>query len=93
MIEFPSDADVVEQVWSLASDARWHSPEELAWRLYLRPWQVKVVLDFLAKYGFLEWKAGFVRKNRISAVVPSPGELRRILAFVARQLLSSPQNS
>jgi len=75
----------VQRVWSLASDGRWYSLEELAKQLVLSVVQVRMVLDFLVKYGFAEWKDELETEFRIKADAPSPCEIAKVLRYFARE--------
>ena len=75
-------ANVVDEVWSMTSDGRWHSRKALARESSFKPQAVNAALGFLVKYGFVQssGEAG-IRLRVVQG--PSPLEIARALsAFV-----------
>jgi DNA-binding transcriptional regulator YhcF (GntR family) len=72
-------ANVVDEVWSLTVDGRWHSRKTLAEESSFDPSAVNAALSFLVRYGFVQssGEAGM----RVRAVGgPSPKETVRMLS-------------
>jgi len=77
-----SRVDIVQRVWLVGRDRRWHSPEELAEQLPLDTGTVEAVLDFLVKYGFAESNGRTAKRVRINPFAPCPSELARFLRSI-----------
>ena len=85
-------ANVVDEVWSMTSDGRWHSRKALARKSAFKPSTVNAALGFLVKYGFIQSSGGARIRVRVVRG-PSPKEVASMLLGVAfddeRRLLYS----
>jgi len=77
---------VVDELWSLAGDGRWHTVQDLIKKSSFNGEAVNDALNFLTKYGFAQL-SGAGKKAMIRAVPmePAPSVIAGIL-----DLLSSP---
>jgi len=74
-------ANVVDEVWSITSDGKWHSRKTLARKSAFKPSRVNAALGFLVKYGFVQSSRG--GEIRVKAVAgPSPKEVASVLLGV-----------
>jgi hypothetical protein len=77
-------ATVVDELWSLTGDGRWHSTRTLVRESSFGPEAVNAALDFLVKYGFVQ-SSGDVEMRVRLAGGPSPSEVVRVLSALAFQ--------
>jgi hypothetical protein len=75
-------AEVVDRVWMVAADGRWHSRRGLAQQTQLDGEDIMAALRFLVKYGFAEPSTAGERRFRMITDGPSPSETARILQAV-----------
>ena len=80
-------ASVVDELWSLTGDGRWHSTRALAQRSAFRSEVVTAALSFLVKYGFVQ-SSGDVEMRVRMAGGPSPGEVAKVLSALTFQSAS-----
>ena len=74
-----SRADVIDRVWMVAADGRWHSRRGLAQKTQLDREEVMAALRFLVKHGFAESSTAKEGKFRMITDGPSPAEAAKIL--------------
>jgi hypothetical protein len=82
MLELPRLASVVDELWDLTRDGRWHSRSALARRSSFEPDAVNAAVGFLVKYGFAQSSGGTETRIRLTGG-PSPGEVARALSVLA----------
>lgn len=75
---------VVDELWSLTGDGRWHSARTLVQRSSFKPEVVNAALGFLVKYGFVHSSGDTEMRVRMVGG-PSPGEVARVLSALALQ--------
>jgi len=79
-----SSLSVVDELWSLANDGRWHTRRALIRKSSFEPDAVIAAIGFLVKYGFARSSRG--TGTRIKATrVPSPNTMARLLSFLASE--------
>jgi hypothetical protein len=78
MLKISARGPVIDELWSLARDGRWHSKRSLAKESSFRPEIVRSALSFLVKYGFAQLSGDGNGKIRISNG-PSPAEVASLL--------------
>lgn len=74
---------MLEMVWAIVKDGRWHSRRSISERIPARRADVDAALDFMAKYGFTDSFAGREEKYKSVADVPSPEEVAWLLCSLA----------
>ena len=84
MLRLSRFASVVDELWSLTGDGRWHSTRALVQRSSFNPEVVNAALGFLVKYGFVQ-SSGDVEAMVRMAGGPSPGEVARVLSALTFQ--------
>lgn len=84
MVRLSRFATVVDELWSLTGDGRWHSTRALVQRSSFRPQVVNAALGFLVKYGFVQ-VSGDVETRVRMAGGPSPGEVAKVLSALVFQ--------
>jgi hypothetical protein len=72
-------ADVIDRVWLVAADGRWHSRRGLAQQTQLDGEEIMAALRFLVKHGFAESSTAKEGKFRTIMGGPSPAEAAKIL--------------
>ena len=72
-------ADVIDRVWMVAADGRWHSRRGLAQQTQLEGEEIMAALRFLVKYGFAESSTAKEERFRMITNGPSPAEAAKIL--------------
>ena len=87
MVRLSRFASVVDELWSLTGDGRWHSVRTLVQRSSFKPEVVNAALGFLVKYGFV-YSSGDVEMRVRMAGGPSPGEVAKVLSALAFQTAS-----
>jgi hypothetical protein len=85
MVKTLHEANLLEMVWAIIRDGRWHSRRSISKRIPARKGDVGAALDFMAKYGFTDSSAGREEKYKLVADGPSPDEV----AWLLCSLLSS----
>jgi len=75
-------ATVVDELWFLARDGRWHTRRDLASESSFEPEAVNAALGFLVKYGFAQASAGAEMTIRVPGS-PSPNEVASMLSVLA----------
>jgi hypothetical protein len=78
MSEATAPANVIDELWSLAQDNRWHGQRALARMSDFNAEVVWAALGFLVKYGFAQVSGDGKRRIRITAG-PSPRQVASIL--------------
>ncbi len=73
---------LVDAVWAEASDARWHTPEDIAKRTKSTVEKVASVLSFLKRYGFIRSSTASGKSFIIRSKAPRPEEAARILELM-----------
>ena len=68
---------LIDAIWSVAHDGRWHTPDDLARGLPFGVDRISEALDFLWRFGFAELSA--TRGFRMSSTGPSPREVAGII--------------
>ena len=74
--------DVIDKVWSIASDGQWVSIDVLMKRARCRADDVAAALHFLIKYGFAESSTVGEESVRMITEGPSPMEAVNLLRAV-----------
>lgn len=74
-------ATVVDELWFLTRDGRWHTRRDLASESSFEPGAVNAALAFLVKYGFVHSSGGAEMIRSIGG--PSPSEVARVLSLLA----------
>ena len=74
--------DVIERVWSLARDGRWHSRGSLVERSRFGAEEVAAALHFLVRYDFAETSTVREERFRMISDGPSPMEAANLLRVV-----------
>ena len=82
MLELSRLGSVVDELWVLTRDGRWHSRSDLARRSSFESEAVDAALGFLVKYGFAQSLGGEDMRIR-STGGPSPKEVARALSVLA----------
>jgi hypothetical protein len=72
-------ADMIDRVWMVAADGRWHSRRGLAQQTQLDGEEIMAALRFLVKYGFAESSTAKEGRYRIITGGPSPAEAAKVL--------------
>ena len=72
-------ATVVDELWSLTGDGKWHSTRTLLRRSSFKPEVVNAALGFLARYGFVQLSGDVELRVRIAGG-PSPSEVAGVLS-------------
>jgi len=75
-------ADVIDRVWLVAVDGRWHYRRGLAQQTQLDGEEIMAALRFLLKYGFAESSTAVEGRFRTITDGPSPSETANILQAV-----------
>jgi len=75
-------ADVIDRVWLVAADGRWHTRRGLAQQTQLDGEEIMAALRFLLKYGFAESSTAVEGRFRTITDGPSPSETPNILQAV-----------
>ena len=75
----PPRIGVVDAVWLVGRDGRWHTQSDFAKRAGFRDDDVAGVLDFLVKYGFAQSSSPAERKFKRIMNGPSPMKAAEIL--------------
>ena len=78
-------ASVIDRVWLVASDGRWHSRRDLVQQTRFDGEEIKAALRFLVKYGFAESSIAGQEKFRMITDGPSPMEAANLLRAVEQQ--------
>jgi hypothetical protein len=73
---------VVDELWSLTRDGRWHTRRALTRESSFNPQVVNAALAFLAKYGFIE-SSGEAEMRIRGSEGPSPNEVAKALSVLA----------
>ncbi len=73
---------VIDKIWSIAADGRWHSRRSLIDQIPFKATEVVAALDFLVKYGFAESSTAGEEKFRMITDGPSPMEAANLLRAV-----------
>ena len=73
---------VIDRIWSIAADGRWHSRRSLVDQIPVKPTEVVAALDFLVKYGFAKSSTAGGKKFRMITRGPSPMEAANLLRAV-----------
>jgi hypothetical protein len=84
MVRLARFASVVDELWSLGGDGRWHSTRTLVKRSSFNSEVVNAALEFLVKYGFVQSSGDAEMRVRMAGG-PAPGEVARVLAALAFQ--------
>ena len=82
MLKLSRLATVVDELWFLTRDGRWHTRRDLASESSFEPEAVNAALGFLVKYGFAQSSGGAEMTIR-SIGGPSPSEVARMLSVLA----------
>jgi hypothetical protein len=82
MLELSRLASVVDELWILTKDGRWHSRSCLAKKSSFEAEAVNAALGFLVKYGFAQSSGGADMRIRLTGG-PSPNEVARALWVLA----------
>jgi hypothetical protein len=75
-------ATVLDELWFLARDGRWHTRQDLASESSFEPEAVNAALGFLVKYGFAQSLGGAEMMIRVTGG-PSPNEVASVLSVLA----------
>jgi hypothetical protein len=70
---------MIDRVWTVAADGRWHSLRGLARQTQLDGEKIMAALRFLVKHGFAESSTAKEGKFRMITDGPSPAEAAKIL--------------
>jgi hypothetical protein len=70
---------VIDRVWLVAADGRWHSLRGLAQQTQLDGEEIMAALRFLVKHGFAESSTAKERRFKMITDGPSPAEAAKIL--------------
>ena len=76
---------LVDLVWAVVHDSRWHTAEEIARRVHSPIERVLFVLTFLEEYGFARSSSFPVRKFRVNPGTPSPSAVVHGLRFLLNE--------
>jgi len=87
MVPIGQQIELVDAIWATASDARWHTLEEVAKRLRSSYGRVALAVNVLEKYGFAEVSGTSERRFRINPGTISPMET----VYSLRSLLHGPE--
>lgn len=79
MSDSSSRVGLVDMVWSLAGDGRWHTRNDLEKHVPFSPKELSAVVDFLVKYGFAQLSVKRVKRFKMVVDCPSPMEAANIL--------------
>jgi len=82
MLKVSRLATVVDELWSLTRDGRWHTRRALTRESSFNPEVVNAALGFLVKYCFIQSSGGVEMRIRGSEG-PSPNEVARVLSVLA----------
>jgi hypothetical protein len=74
-------ASVVDELWLLTRDGRWHTKRDLARKSSFKPEAVNAALGFLVKYGFAHSSGGAEMMIRVTGG-PSPNEVASVLSVL-----------
>lgn len=74
-------ATVVDELWFLTRDGRWHTRRDLAGESSFEPEAVNAALRFLVKYGFAESSGGAEMMIKVTGG-PSPNEVASVLSVL-----------
>jgi hypothetical protein len=72
---------VVDELWFLTSDGRWHTRAGIVRKSSFEPDAVNAALSFLVKYGFARLSRGAGTKIR-ALRTPSPSSLARLISYL-----------
>jgi len=78
-------ADMIDRVWMIAADGRWHSRRGLAHQTQLDGEEIMAALRFLVKYGFAESSTAKEERYRIIPGGPSPAEAAKVLWALGKE--------
>jgi hypothetical protein len=73
---------VVDELWFLTSDGRWHTRTGIMKKSSFEPDAVNAALRFLVKYGFAKLSRGTGTKIR-TLQTPSPDSIARLISYLA----------
>ena len=74
---------VVDELWSLTRDGRWHSRRALTRRSSFKTEAVNAGLVFLVKYGFAQASGQGEMRIRVIGGTASPSEVAKMLSALA----------
>jgi hypothetical protein len=74
-------ASVVDELWLLTRDGRWHTKRDLARKSSFKPEAVNAAVAFLVKYGFAHSSMGPEMSIR-AAGGPSPNDVAKVLSVL-----------
>jgi hypothetical protein len=77
--------DVIDRVWSVASDGQWHSRRTLVSQIAFAASEITAAVSFLVKYGFAESSGVGEERFKIFTTGPSPKEAASLLGVVESQ--------
>ena len=77
-------ADVIDRVWLVAADGRWHARRGLAQQTQLDGEEIMAALRFLVKYGFAESSTAKEGSFKMITDGPSPAEAAKILRALGK---------
>ena len=82
MFEVSRLATVVDELWFLTRDGRWHTRQDLTRKSSFDPEAVNAALGFLVKYGFAQSSEGAEMMIRVTGG-PSPNDVASVLSVLA----------
>lgn len=82
VLELARLATVVDELWFLTRDGRWHTERDLTRESSFKPEAVNAGLGFLVKYGFAQSSEGAEMMIRVTGG-PSPNDVASVLSVLA----------
>jgi hypothetical protein len=82
MLKMSRLATVVDELWLLTRDGRWHTKRDLTRKSSFKPEAVNAALGFLVKYGFAQSSGQAEMMIRVTGG-PSPNDVASVLSHLA----------